>query len=70
MVKLNGNKILDYLVKKRYRVLVAHTCNPSYSVDSDQEEHRSKPARANSSQDPISSKEPITKIGLVEQLKV
>jgi hypothetical protein len=48
---------------------VAHTCNPSYSGGRDQEDHSSKPAQANSSQDPI-SKIPITKIGLVEWLKV
>jgi hypothetical protein len=33
---------------------VAHTCNPSYSGGRDQEDHDSKPAQANSSQDPIS----------------
>jgi hypothetical protein len=35
---------------------VAHACNPSYSVDRDQEDHNLKPARPNSSQDPISKK--------------
>jgi hypothetical protein len=49
--------------------VVAHTYNPSYSGVSDQEDHGSKPARENSSGDPI-SKIPITKIGLVEWLKV
>jgi hypothetical protein len=49
-------------------VLVAHACNPTYSVGRDQEDHGSKPAQANSSRDPI-SKKPITKIGLVEWLK-
>jgi hypothetical protein len=39
---------------------VAHTCNPSYSGGRDQEDHGSKPAWANSSQDPI-LKNPITK---------
>jgi hypothetical protein len=39
---------------------VAHTCNPSYSRGRDQEDHGRKPARANSSQDPI-SKKPFTK---------
>jgi hypothetical protein len=32
---------------------VAHTCNPSYSGGRDQEDHGSKPAQANSSQDPV-----------------
>jgi hypothetical protein len=35
---------------------VAHTCNLSYSVGRDQEDWGSKPAQANSSQDPISKK--------------
>jgi hypothetical protein len=35
---------------------VARACNPCYSVGSDQEDHSSKPVRANSSQDPISKK--------------
>jgi hypothetical protein len=48
---------------------VAHACNPSYSGGRDQEDHGSKPARANSSRDPI-SKKTFTKIGLVEWLKV
>jgi hypothetical protein len=43
-------------------VLVAHTCNPSYSGGRDQEDHGSKPARANSSGDPT-SKKPFTKTG-------
>jgi hypothetical protein len=33
--------------------LVADTYNPSYSEDRDQEDLCSKPAQANSSQDPI-----------------
>jgi hypothetical protein len=37
-------------------VLVAHSCNPSFSGDRDQEDHGSKPAQANSSQDPILTK--------------
>jgi hypothetical protein len=49
-------------------VLVALTCNPSYSEGRDQEDQVSKPARANSFRDPI-SKIPITK-GLAEWLKV
>jgi hypothetical protein len=46
---------------------VAHACNPS-SGDGDQEDHGSKPAQANSSQDYL--KKPFTKIRLVEWLKV
>jgi hypothetical protein len=34
-------------------VLVAHTCNPSYSGGRDQEDHGSKPAQANNLGDPI-----------------
>jgi hypothetical protein len=33
---------------------VAHTHNPSYSGGRDQEDHGSKPAQANTLQDPIS----------------
>jgi hypothetical protein len=35
-------------------VLVTHTCNPSYLGGRDQEDHRSKQAWANSSQNPVS----------------
>jgi hypothetical protein len=42
------------------QVPVAHACNPSYSGGRDQEDLSSKPAWANSSQDPILTK-PITK---------
>jgi hypothetical protein len=35
---------------------VTHACNPSYSGGSDQEDHGSKPAQANSLQDSISEK--------------
>jgi hypothetical protein len=56
---------------------VAHTCNPSYSGDRDQEIHSLKLACANSFQDPISKKpKPKTnkkkthKKGLMERLKV
>jgi hypothetical protein len=48
---------------------VVHTCNPSYSGDTDQEDRGLKPAWANSLPDPI-SKKTITKIGLVVWLKV
>jgi hypothetical protein len=37
-------------------VSVAHTYNPSYSGGRDQEDHGLKPARTNSSRDPISKK--------------
>jgi hypothetical protein len=43
-------------------MLVADTCSPRYSRGRDQEDHDSKPARANSSGDPI-SKNSITKKG-------
>jgi hypothetical protein len=48
-------------------VLVAHTCNPSYSGGRDQEDHSSKPAIG--SQDPI-FKKPFHKKGLVKWLKM
>jgi hypothetical protein len=48
---------------------VAHACDPSYSGGKDQEDSSSKAAGANSSQDLISKKH-ITKIGLVEWLKM
>jgi hypothetical protein len=35
-------------------LLVAYDCNPSYLGGRDQENHGTRPARANSSQDPIS----------------
>jgi hypothetical protein len=41
-------------------VLVAYTCNPSYSGGREQEDGDLKPSWANSSRDPI-SKMPITK---------
>jgi hypothetical protein len=44
-------------------------CNPSYSGGRDQKDHSLKPARVNSSWDPI-SKKATTKKGLVEWLKV
>jgi hypothetical protein len=50
-------------------VLVAHTCNLSYSGGRDQEDRGSKPAQANSSARPYLEK-PFTKLGLVEWLKV
>jgi hypothetical protein len=36
------------------QALVAHACNPSYSEGRDLEDQGSKPAQANSLQDPIS----------------
>jgi hypothetical protein len=39
---------------------IVHSCNPTYSGNRDQEDQGSKPAWANSSQDPI-SKIPIIK---------
>jgi hypothetical protein len=44
------------------QVQVAHTFNPNYSGGRDQEDCGSKPARANSSKDPI-LKIPIAKTG-------
>jgi hypothetical protein len=43
---------------------MAHTCNPSYSGGSDQENRGSKPVQTNSSQDPVSKN--LTQKGLVE----
>jgi hypothetical protein len=48
---------------------MAHVYNLSYSGDRDQEVHGSKPAQANSWQDPIMEKT-LHKRGLVECLKV
>jgi hypothetical protein len=48
---------------------MANTCNLSYSGGGHQEDHSSKPAQANSSQDHI-LKKPFTEKGLVELLKV
>jgi hypothetical protein len=42
------------------QVLVAHTFNPSYSGDRDQEDDSLKPVQTNSLRDPI-SKHPVTK---------
>jgi hypothetical protein len=42
---------------------VVHTCNPSYSEGRDQEDGDSKPAQANSSQNPV-LKKPITNKGV------
>jgi hypothetical protein len=48
---------------------VTHTCNPGYSGGREQEDRGSKPAPENSSTIPY-LKNPFTKIGLVEWLKV
>jgi hypothetical protein len=42
------------LKEKTSWVLVAHSCNPSYSGGRDQKDHSSKPTLAYSSRDPIS----------------
>jgi hypothetical protein len=59
--------IKSYHVSKVRNLLgvasLTHACNPSYSGGRDQEDRSSKPARANSSWDPI-SKKPIRKKGL------
>jgi hypothetical protein len=49
---------------------VAHTCNPSYSGDRDQEDFDSKPAWGNSPKRPYLEKTHPTKKSLVEWLKV
>jgi hypothetical protein len=46
---------------------MAHTCNPSYSGGRDQKVCGSKPAWANSSQDPILEKPNIKRAGDVAQ---
>jgi hypothetical protein len=60
---------LSYIVSSKPCLKIARfrwlrACNPSYSGGRDQEDYSSRPAQANSSRDPI------TKIGLVEWLKV
>jgi hypothetical protein len=47
--------------------LVAHACNPSYSRGRNQEDGGLKPARTNSSQDPILKKPPQKRAGGVAQ---
>jgi hypothetical protein len=51
------------------QALVAHTFNPTYSGDRDQEDCGSKPALANSSMRPC-LKKTLPKKGLVEWLKL
>jgi hypothetical protein len=65
-------KYLRYNPIKIYKIrlgVVAHACNPSYSGGRDQEDRGSRPALANSSQDPILEKT-ISNKGLVEWFKV
>jgi hypothetical protein len=57
------------LITNISQVLVAHTCNPSYSGGRDQEDYGWKPTWANSLRDPI-SKKTLHKKGLVEWLRV
>jgi hypothetical protein len=47
---------------------VAHTCNPRYSGSTDQENHSSKPAWANSLGDAI-TKKPLTEKGWWSEFK-
>jgi hypothetical protein len=55
--------LTQYSIKNEWsQALVAHTCNPSYAGDRDQEDRDLKPAHGNSFQDP-SSKIPNTKKG-------
>jgi hypothetical protein len=54
---------------KSCQLPVAYACNPSYSGGRDQEDCSLKPARENSSRDPLKIK-PITKKGLVETFNV
>jgi hypothetical protein len=62
---INGQTVLDYLVTGLHKEEAGaghHAGYPSYSEGRDLEDQDSKPAQANSSQDPI-SKKPITKKG-------
>jgi hypothetical protein len=45
--------VMLFKVNEAGQMRVAHTCNPSYSGGRDQEDQGSKPAWANSLQDPI-----------------
>jgi hypothetical protein len=60
--------------ERTHLALVVHAFNTSYSGGSDQEDHSSKPAQANSSLDPIlggwGGEENLHKKGLVNWLKV
>jgi hypothetical protein len=50
-----GLKKADIRTKSSW-ILVAHFCNPNYSIGSNKEDCGLKPAQANSSRDPISKK--------------
>jgi hypothetical protein len=68
-----GYCLLEYFSlhpSKCYLSLVpgTHTCNPSYSGGKEQEDQGSKPAQANSSQDPIEDTQ--YKKGLIERLPI
>jgi hypothetical protein len=63
-----GRKENMYTISLQQPGAVAHTCNPSYSGDRDQEGFGSKPGE-NSLCDPI-SKKPNTKKGQLEWLKM
>jgi hypothetical protein len=64
--------VTSFVIKTRQirSAPVAHTYNPSYSGGRDQEDQGSKPARANSSQDPISKTLHRNRAGGVAQCKV
>jgi hypothetical protein len=51
--------LLGLKIEKKSQALVAHTCNPSYSGGSDQQDGGSNSAQANNLQDP-SLKKPFT----------
>jgi hypothetical protein len=48
------HRCAELILWKYHWVPVAHACNPSYLGGWDQEDHGSRPSRANSSWDPIS----------------
>jgi hypothetical protein len=53
MSNLFFSNINNFFKKKSYKrswTTVTHACNPSYSEGTDQEDHSSKPAWANSSE--------------------
>jgi hypothetical protein len=57
----NKNIQIKFKSMQKSWTSVAHACNPSYSGGRDQEVHSSKPAKANSLQNPISKKTFIKK---------
>jgi hypothetical protein len=52
-IHMHSGKICTSQMVVSSQALVAHTCNPSYSENKDQEDNSSKPAQENSSQDRI-----------------